>query len=281
MKKIIVIFLLIVCSGCSFISFPKSTYTDRVPRVPQKQTMSAESTAALAKAGTEINKGLADIKTLSEYANLIPKDEVIDILGRSRTRFRALYDYSYVILDFFGAIISDTDWDNPEEFFADIEKTKEELKKAQAEKRQIEEQYQKDMKKFHQDLLEMQGDLEKKEGELNKKKTLINRIIGWIWKTALIIGLIIAGIFAAEHITGIPIMSMVFGGARVLRKGMKGTIHAIHEFREQVDNEKVLMNAQEAQAMKRAEQILLEKLRDKHDNKIEKMVKKELSKNKK
>lgn len=277
MKKILLIFIvLLLFSGCNFIGIERSTYTDRVPRMPQKGTLSVASQEVLAKSATEINKGLGDVKNLSEYASIIPKEKLIEMFSGMKDRLKILHDFSYVVMDFFGAVAGDEiDWSNPDKYFAQVEQTKEELKKAQTEKRKIERKYEKDMKKFRQDLMDMQNQLNKKQGELKEKQTLIGRIWGWIWKTALLTGLILIVIFIIEHVTHIPIMSIIFGGAKAVTKGMRNTVGAIEKWKEDLKKEKESVSEEEKKVLDKAEKMLLDKFRDMHDEDIEKLVNRE------
>lgn len=240
-RKIIIILvaLLLLCSGCSLISVQKpDTYVDKIPTLPQEKRMSTEGMEALSVGATEINKGLGELKALITYADKFKPAEFAKEMKGFMTRIVTMWDFSYKVMGFLGVASRDIDWSNPEKYFEQIEAEKKALNKALGEYKEKEQEWKQEMDEFQRKLAEREKLVKSKREELENAKK------GWRLKRNFSIGGLVGLfvlfniiLFAIQVFTKVPVFNMFWGGLIKVFKGTKQLVAGVQDVREHFKRE--------------------------------------------
>lgn len=170
MKKVLLLScLLCLFCGCSIFEIKQEHYKKNFGKIPQEGVMSAESTASLARASTEVNKGLSRIKGLFEHSEAMDPVIFVKKSQKMYPQVEAVYDFSFLMIDFFGAMLTEIDWDNPDKFLDDLKAERDSYKKAQVEKKELEQKYEQDKKAWEQNLMQKDNIVKDKDAEMQSR----------------------------------------------------------------------------------------------------------------
>jgi len=242
MKKLIVsIFLWVVCSGCAIFEVTQEHYRKDFGRIPQEGTMSVESSASLSRAATEVNKGLGKVKGLFDHADVIAPEHFVKKAMEMYDQIKADYDFSFILTDFLGSMLSEIDWDDPDAYFEQLKSEKEAYKKVQIEKRELEAEFDQAQKDFQQNLMQKDKVIQDKDGEMQARDGKWSmRMATWVkavWWLAIVAGLFLFGplllAIIKAKLAGATWRAAI-GGARIIKKSADQTYKGLQAFRERL-----------------------------------------------
>lgn len=219
-RKSVLCMLCMVLSGCSLFKMERSYYKADNSAKPQQQEMSFRSKQHFAKAATLQNKISAEV--------------FFKGLKADSPKAKALYEASFAFLGIAGTAMG-VDPSDVNNITLILENTASALK----EKEQIIHDLQKDVKDYQQAQTKIVKDKEAEMVAMNGKwKLKMGSLWSWIWFVVIgcIVALVVLGIVQAW--TGIPILSALFGGARMLFKGAKQVVTSMQDIRNKLKVEK-------------------------------------------
>lgn len=214
----LVVLSLLLTSGCSFVSFEKRFYKRDIDPVV-KDELSFASKEALAAGATLQNQTAAEIY----YKGTKPESKQAKIL----------YEMSYRFMHLAGVNnnFDPTDPESVEKVFKEADNALREKDKTIHNlevrvKQQLEEMAARD--KLVRDKV---AELEDVEGKWRAK---LGKIWYWIYTVAISIVVVIVGLGILQAWTGIPLLTGLFGGIRLIFGAAKQTIKGVQTVRDEL-----------------------------------------------
>lgn len=256
-------------TGCSVIEVKQDHYRRDFGKIPVQQENSLQSIGAVATGATEINKGLNWVY----YEGVQPLND----------RVKALLDFSYSVMGWLGVAWDEINWENPEEYFQQIENQKEKLSRALEEKEELKLKYEEEKKQFLHNLAEKDEVIEDKDAEMKARDGEWSVRFSWwvrffVWIIVIILVLVtVIWIYkgVVRWLSGLPFKVAMFG-TKTVSKGFKQLVQGVQEARLELKNEMEKGD----ESVKKVWNILHEKLNIARDEKVHNLIKDVKNKNK-
>jgi len=266
MKKILFCaFILLFLSGCSVIKMEKTYYQRDMPKPPVKKQLSFKNKEAMGAAATLGNVMMNE----AYYKGLEPESK----------EAKRLLDISYGFMDLAGVVYKHTATDSTEALDAYFEETQTKFESALEEKDKNIHKLEEDVQNNLVALATKTKIIKDKEAEMiannGKWKAKWGSVVYWFWVFVIggVILLIVGGIIQLQ--TGIPVVTGLFGGLKMVFKASKQTIAGIQEvkktLKEQISKAKT---DEEKQAYEKSLKHIQETLHKHHDEKTKHFIKK-------
>jgi hypothetical protein len=255
--------LALMLVGCSFVTIERRNYKADI-NPPSKKQLSFQSKEALAAGATLQNITAAEIY----YKGTSPESE----------KAKLLYDMSYRFMNLAG-VNNQFDPSDPDSVYEVFEKAD----KALEEKDKIIHDLQRDVQRQLEELATNKKIIRDREAELIATQSTWSArwdtLWSWIWGILIAIIVLIVGLGIAQAMTGIPFLTILFGGVRMLFNAAKQTIHGLQVVREELKES--IVSSESDEERKFAERMLKKldsKMAQHQDNKVKEWIAKHKAK---
>lgn len=208
-----------ILSGCSFVSFPREYYKQETGKPVSKRVLSFASKEAMAAGATLQNLTAAEVY----YKGTEPESKEAKIL----------YDMSYRFIDLAG-VNRNFDPADPDA----IEDIFERADRALEEKDRVIHQLEVDVQRKLEEVNGQRKIVKDREAALvaNNGKWTARFDNLWRWLWGILIGaiVILVGLGIAQVMTGIPFLTIFFGGIRLIFGAAKQTIKGVQALRDEL-----------------------------------------------
>lgn len=263
MRALLYAAVIMLLSGCSFVTIERRNYKADV-NPPSEKQLSFKSKEALAAGATLQNMTAADVF----YRGTKPESK----------EAKLLYDMSYRFMNLAG-VNNQFDPSDPDSVYDVFVKADQALE----EKDRIIHDLRTSVQKQLEELATNKKIIRDREAELvNTQNTWSARwgaLWTWIWIIVVIIIVVFVGLGIMQAMTGIPFLTILFGGIRLLFNATKQTIHGIQVVREELKEAITNSKSEEERAM--ASKMLQEldlKMSQYQDDEVKKWIAKHKAK---